>query len=208
MVSKTEYILMLLVIFIFSTATFKRNLVWQDELTLWADSSAKSPHKARPHNNTASALINMGRYDEALERLERALEADPWYIEPHYNKAICYIRKRLFDQAVPELEEVLRINRVLKRGHHGARISPRYELEAHANLGNIYNLRGEYDKAIFHYKEALKINPQSPSIHYNLALTYKRLGMVDEARTEFEEVLKIDPSDPGARWNLKVLEAQ
>jgi tetratricopeptide (TPR) repeat protein len=95
-----------------SVAAFQRNLVWSKPQLLWSDVVRKSPGEARPHNNLGSALVNSGRYDEAIPSLQFAIGADPRYVEPHYNLAFSYIKKGRFEQAVPELKEVLRINEV------------------------------------------------------------------------------------------------
>lgn len=145
------------------------------------------------------------QYDKAIPSLKLAIKADQWYIEPHYNLAVCYIKKGIFDNAIPELEEVIRINTILKKGHHGVMSAPRYEMQAHSNLGNIYNIKGQTDKAISHYKEALKISPKDTSTRFNLAVTYEGVSMIKEAWTEFEEVIKIDPLDQGARTALNRL---
>jgi superkiller protein 3 len=140
-----------------------------------------------------------------MEELRSAIREDPWYIEPHFNLAIAFIKTVRFDEAIPELKEVLRINSVLKKGHYGEEIYPRLELEAHANLGNIYSSKDMYEDAVLHYREGLKLAPGDTSTRFNLAVTYKRMGRLDEARAEFEEILRVDPTDRGARWNLKML---
>ncbi|MBI3756103.1 MAG: hypothetical protein HY265_08095, partial [Deltaproteobacteria bacterium] len=99
-----------------------------------ADSVKKTPKKARTQNNIGYALINANRCDDAVSPLLLAIKADPWYIEPHYNIALCYIKK----------------------GHYGVHAIPRYDVQAHSNLGNIYNIKGIFDKAISNYKEALQ----------------------------------------------------
>jgi tetratricopeptide (TPR) repeat protein len=188
-----------------SVAAFQRNLIWTMPVVLWSDVVRKSPLEARPHNNLGRALLASGRYDEAIPSLHLAVRADPRYMEPHYNLALSYIKTGRLDEAVPELKEVLRINKVLKRGHFGEKYKPDYDLKAYGDLGNIYSVKGMFGDAIFHYREALKLYPNDTAIRFNLALTYRRLGMLKEAREEFEEILKIDPTDDGAMWNLKML---
>jgi tetratricopeptide (TPR) repeat protein len=188
-----------------SVAAFQRNLIWMMPELLWSDVVRKSPREARPHNNLGSALVASGLYDEAIPSLLLAIGADPQYLEPHYNLAFSYIKTGRLEEAVPELEEVLRINAILKRGHYGERYKPGYDLEAHGDLGNIFNMKGMFLDALSHYKEALKLSPEDTGIRFNLAITYKRMGRIDEAGAEFEEILKIDPTDEGAIWNLRML---
>lgn len=201
-----EPLVMLILLLAVSTAAFERNLAWTTPEVLWSDVVRKSPGKARPHNNLGSALVASGRYDEAIPSLLLALAADPRYVEPHYNLAGSYIKTGRLDEAIPELKEVLRINEVLRRGHYGGRYEPRYDLKAHGDLGNIYNIKGMFEDAVVHYTEALELYPENTSVRFNLAVTYKRAGRLYEARAEFAKVLELDPTDSGALWNLRMLE--
>lgn len=189
-----------------SIATFERNYVWGDSIIFWSDVAMESPYKARPHNNVGSALIGAGRCDDAMPSLMQSVKIDQWYIEPHYNLAVCHIKKNRFDAAIPELEEVIRINAVLKKGHYGVSTAPRFEMQAHSTLGNIYNMKGMFDKAVFHFHEALKLSPEDAVTRFNLAMTYETMGMLKEAKAEFGEVLKINPMDEGAKRGIKRLE--
>lgn len=205
-ISKREAAVSVILLLILSIVVRGRNHAWGNEITFWSDVAGKSPNKTRAHNNLGNALINAGRCDEAIFSLRLAIRADQWYIEPHYNIALCHIKKGLYDEAIPELEEVLRISAILKKGHYGAAVQPRYEMQAYADLGNIYNVKGMLDRAIFYYTEALRIAPKDISTHFNLALTYKRSGNMSKARTEFEEVVRLNPEDEGARRNLQELQ--
>jgi tetratricopeptide (TPR) repeat protein len=205
-ISKLEAVVSVILFLILSMVVRERNHVWSSEITFWTDIAGKSPGKARAYNNLGSALLNIGRYDESKHSLQLAIKADQWYIEPHFNMAVCYIKQGRYDEAVPELEKVLSINVVLKKGHYGAKAQPRYEMQAHTNLGNIYNVKGMLDRAISHYTEALRIAPKDASTRFNLALTYKRMGNMSKAKAEFEEVLRLNPEDEGARRNLQQLQ--
>ncbi|HBR16187.1 MAG: hypothetical protein A3G39_09750 [Deltaproteobacteria bacterium RIFCSPLOWO2_12_FULL_43_16] len=190
-----------------SIATFERNYVWNDRIVFWSDVALKSPHRTRSHNNLGSALIAAGRCGDAMPSLMQSVKIDQWYIEPHYNLAICYVKKNRFDAAIPELEKVISINVVLKKGHYGVSTAPRFEMQAHSTLGNIYNMKGMFDKAVFHFQEALKLSPKDAVTRFNLALTYETMGMLKEAKAELEEVLKINPMDEGAKRGIKRLGA-
>lgn len=192
---------------LFSMAAFQRNILWKSGIAFWSDVVLKSPHRTRSHNNLGSAFIVAGRCDDAMPSLMQSLKIDPWYIEPHYNIAICSVKKNRFDAAIPELEEVIHINVVLNKGHYGVSTAPRFEMQAHSTLGNIYNMKGMFDKAVFHFHEALKLSPEDAVTRFNLALTYETMGMLKEAKAEFEEVLKINPMDEGAKRGIKRLEA-
>ncbi len=203
--SWVEPAVMAALVFMLAFCAHLRNDLWGDELSIWLDASSKSPALARPHNNVGSALVNSERYEEAIGPLKKALEADPWYLEPHYNLGVSYIKLRRFEDAIEPLERVLSINEYISGGHHGARYLPKYMVETHSNLGNVYNVLGKSGMAIEHYRKALEFNPADTSTRFNLAITLKREGRLDEAAEEFKEVLKYNPGDRGARANLMML---
>jgi tetratricopeptide (TPR) repeat protein len=58
-------------------ATFARNRVWRDPVTLWRDVAEKSPNKARGHYNLGNALREAGDLAGAEREWMRAVEIAP-----------------------------------------------------------------------------------------------------------------------------------
>ena len=63
-----------LVLLIFGFITANRNIVWQQNLTLFADVVKKSPDFPPAHNEYATALLYQGRVEEAKKEYEIARE--------------------------------------------------------------------------------------------------------------------------------------
>jgi tetratricopeptide (TPR) repeat protein len=82
--------------------------------------------------------------------------------------------------------------------------SPHHPL-AHRNLGAMYYLDGNLDKAEPEYKKALELNPYEPMAHNNLALIYMRKNRLKEAEQEFTKELKINPYYDNAYFNYGLL---
>ena len=55
-------------------------------------------------NNSGSALINLGRLDDARASLQQALTIDPEYAVPHFNLAVVAAAEDNRDKAVDELK--------------------------------------------------------------------------------------------------------
>jgi hypothetical protein len=70
-------ILMLLVLATLMMATYRRNTVWQSEITLWYDAASKAPQNARAHLNLSSAYMAAGNLTLAQEAVEAAQQANP-----------------------------------------------------------------------------------------------------------------------------------
>ena len=57
-------------------------------------------------------------------------------------------------------------------------------------LGNLETSSGNYEKAVGHFENALKIQPESPEAHFNLAWTYSRLGRTARARKSYDAAIR------------------
>ena len=64
---------------------------------------------------------------------------------------------------------------------------------AHANLGNLYLLRGNAGAAEQSYRKALALNPQQAESNFNLALALKNQGRLAEALAALSKALAIKP---------------
>jgi len=64
---------------------------------------------------------------------------------------------------------------------------------AHHNLSAHYIMTGEYQKAMYHAREVVRLEPNSPSTIHNIALSYEKLNMPDSALALYQKVLKMNP---------------
>ena len=71
--------------------TYQRNLLYQDRFLLWSDAVAKSPNKARPHNNLGRAYALQGDWDRAIEEFRTAARLDPDFIIARQNLLDAYL---------------------------------------------------------------------------------------------------------------------
>ena len=88
------------------------------------------PEFGNPYNDIGAYLIELGRFDEAIPWLERAIEArryDPRHF-PHYNLGRAYLGKEMYGSATKSFEKALEIE-------------PRYSLakQALASLKRMVN---------------------------------------------------------------------
>jgi Flp pilus assembly protein TadD len=93
-----------------ATATHVRAALYADEVMLLSDMVAKSPLKARIHNNLGHYLQDRGRIDEARAHFEKALELEPDYPDALNNLATLYINSGRRQEAVVLLQKCLQLN--------------------------------------------------------------------------------------------------
>ena len=68
------------------------------------------------------------------------------------------------------------------------------QIELFNAVGNIYFLRGDYEKAINMYETALVKGSQTVELYYNLALSLESVGKKDKASVYYREFIKIAPA--------------
>ena len=62
------------------------------------------------------------------------------------------------------------------------------------NRGNAYQSKGEYQRAIQDYDEALRIDPDSALAFNNRASAFQHMGNYDRAIQDYNHAIRLDPS--------------
>lgn len=120
-----------------------------------------------------------------------------WYhaaIEGNRQKWLSTVQESMWEAMLVEVLEEMKNSRDARR-----------EAKAHNKLADGYHRKGQFDKAIAEYREALRIDPSNNWGHYNLALLYHDKGQLDEAIAEYYELLKIDPNLVPAHHDLGMI---
>jgi tetratricopeptide (TPR) repeat protein len=174
--------------FVFSITAYKRNVIWQSEVSLWEDVVKKSPEKSSAHNNLANTYKAMGLTNKAMEHYVIALQLTPSNADFHNNLGVAYWSKGMIDKAIEHYTIALRLKSE--------------NADFHNNLGVAYVAKGLTNKAKEHFKTALRISPDRADVHFNLGLLNFKVGFYDKARREFETILQINPAHNQAREML------
>lgn len=172
-------------------ATWRRNLVWHDELSLWQDTVNKSPNKARPHNNLGEALREKGRLAEAMQQVEIAVKLNPKSAEAQSNLGAAFLDQGDIVKALEHFHTAAKLNRNL--------YVPQY------NLGIIAFKQKQWLEAIDRFSAALKINPDVAEAHNHLAVAYAEINKLDPAVAHFKEAVRLQPNKSEYRVNLELV---
>jgi tetratricopeptide (TPR) repeat protein len=167
----------ILIISLYAYATYTRNNVWQDKISMWEDVVKKSPSKERAYNNLAMAYRTQGLIDKAIEHYKIAIKLNPDYADTYNNLGAAYNTKGLYDEAIQQWK-------------HAIRLKPDFA-QAYNNLGIAFNNKGLPDEAIAYYRESLEISPQYAPAHYNLGNAYLSQGHLEEAIHHYRYALDV-----------------
>ncbi|MBI4365184.1 MAG: tetratricopeptide repeat protein [Deltaproteobacteria bacterium] len=208
-----------------TTATYQRNAVWRDAVTLGEDTVRKAPRKARGHVGLGVAYQHRGHLEEAIREYQIALRLAPDYPAGVYsNLGTAYALKGHREEAIRHYQTALQLNpndagthsnlgvayrdqgrldEAIREFHTALGLQPDHA-EAHNNLGLSYKDQGRLQEALQEYQAALRVNPDYADAHDNLGVVFKDQGRLEEAIREFRAALRLQPSHAEAHNNLGV----
>jgi DNA-directed RNA polymerase subunit alpha len=139
----------------------------------------------------AFALRRMGKFDEAIENLQKAVdyEADPLNIT--LEKAATYRYASNFDAAAKELKTLANFENV--------------SAEYHYQLARLQETQGLYDEATDNYKIALELSPNHQRALFHLAYRCDLSGDEEAAIDYYRQIASTAPVYVSALLNLAVL---
>ena len=91
-----------------------------------------------------------------------------------------------------------------KRGHASDGARPRLDpklAEVYYGRGSAYVGKGDYDKAISDYTEAIRLNPRYAEAYCSRGSAYGRKGDFDKAIADDNEAIHLNPKDAVAYCN-------
>lgn len=131
------------------------------------------------------------------------------YLEQRYDLAREILAS--LDGEDKETDE-LKIAVLLAEENYSAAIDQLKKMEARASddarvqmqLGFAWNAFGDYERALYHYLQSVKLDPYFVDALSNLGVLYRDLGQFDDAKGCFEKVIEIDSEHRGALWGLSL----
>jgi tetratricopeptide (TPR) repeat protein len=167
----------------------------------------------------------VGRNDDAVQLLGRAVALSPNIPEAHYNlgnalsnigrtdEAIAAYRKAVglrpsYGEAHFNLGNGLRdkgeLDAAIAAYQRAIAVKPGYA-EAHFNLGNVLRDKGQLDAAVGAYQRAIALNPRFPEALNNLGNVLRDKGQLDEAAIAYQRAIAVNPNFADAHYDLGIV---
>ncbi len=135
--------------------------------------------------NVAIADYSGGKYDSALQWLQKAKALDPQNLRAEFYQGMVYRWQYKFD---PAIEKLLPVTAAYPRLR-----------QARQELGYMYMLQHKYKQSREQYEALLAIDPDDLLAHRYLSTVYGALGLKEKSRSE--AALAADmKDDPAAAW--------
>jgi serine/threonine-protein kinase len=156
----------------FVMATFDRD--WSGSEDAFQKALSLNSSYATAHQWYSVILRSLGRFDEAIEEAQKALQLDP--LSPIINATVgqSFYFARRYDEAIKLYRRMLAVE-------SNYRWTPYL-------MACAYREKGWYDEAIIEFEEALKLMPGEPVVNSDLAYTYAISGREEDARRKLAEL--------------------
>jgi stress-induced-phosphoprotein 1 len=163
--------------------------------------------------NKAAVLYEMGKYDEAIEVCEKAVDhgrevradfkliarafhriGNAYHKKGDLDNAIKNYNRSLAEHRTPQVLESLR--KTEKEKAEAAKLAYHDVAKADEarNQGNVLFKEGKFSEAVKFYTEAIKRNEDDPRNWNNRATCYIKLMAISEAEKDADECIKRDPN--------------
>ncbi|MEM7543690.1 MAG: tetratricopeptide repeat protein [Pseudomonadota bacterium] len=103
-----------------------------------------------------------------------------------------------------ELESIGAIDDAVRAYLSALDIEPLH-IDAHINIGRLFQEQHEFGSAESHYREALRLDPSNPTPWFNLGLLLAARAKSQDAIDAYEAALELDPNFADAHYNLAEL---
>ena len=143
----------------------------------------RTEEESRPLLDQGNALLEEGKFDEALAAFEQFLAKYPEIYAARLNVATAYLKKGDLDRAESEFRGVLA---KVVEVHGEAAKDKTTSLRALSGLGELALKRGDFTAAQKSFREALEISPEDAAAAYNVGEIFFSNQKVDEAIPFFE----------------------
>jgi len=157
---------------------------------------AKEPamaHLAETQNGRGAALLQLGRYQEAINALRQAIVYQPDLAGAYFNLGLAYEGLDDSDQAIKVYSKA-------------AELTPD-DAEIYFRRGGIYFGREEFAKTVEDTSRAIELHPEGSIVAPYIArgLAYYRLEQYDKAAADFSEAMKSDPRSAAEAFFYRAL---
>jgi tetratricopeptide (TPR) repeat protein len=179
------------------------------------------PENSKAHYNLANIYVVYEDYDNAVESYEKALEANPDYLNARINLGIVLTQQIVdVDRAISEYKKAINTKPfIIKIPFIYDNKTQVWQSKAIAyyNLGLAYKSKSMLHRsnpqivkdclrnAAQSYRNSISIEPKSYEAHYNLGLTLQLLGINNDAIKEYCTAINLEPFNYEAHYNLAIL---
>ncbi|MBJ6759366.1 tetratricopeptide repeat protein [Myxococcaceae bacterium JPH2] len=173
------------VLVVATAKTSTQVLVWQDEVSLWANAVDVEPASPVPAYQLGATLLREGEAERALPVLDHAV-----VMRPTYSPAV-----EALAQALLQSGQAARARELLEAAIPSAPTLPSF----HFRLGEAKRALGDLPGAAQSFREAARLDPRSTDARVSLGEALLTLGQISAAQSAFDEARALSQNSPAVQ---------
>ncbi|MBI5573523.1 MAG: tetratricopeptide repeat protein [Elusimicrobia bacterium] len=167
----------------FSALTVIRNLDWKSDFVFYSKTLEQVPDSPGINSTLGLVYARYKNYPKAFELINYALKLDPEMLDGQGALASIYQDKGDYDKALALYEKMV------------AEKKYTYHKAPFFNLGIIYKIKKQYNRAIENFNKAIKLNPLLSVSYAHLAEIYETHDDIEKATELYKKSVEINPDD-------------
>ncbi|MGE3390507.1 MAG: tetratricopeptide repeat protein [Gammaproteobacteria bacterium] len=195
---------------------------YQAALNAYYAALTLAPDHAPALHGLGVVCFQLGRADDAIVLVRRAVQVDPTVAEYHNNLGTLLAARRQLEEAIVCHHRALQLAPTFAEAHNNLgnalRQFGRYDeallcferalthrpgyAEAALNRGNVFGDRHDYASALAAYEQAVRLDPGLADAHNAMGTALKRLGRFDDALAAYRHALALAPDAAIVHYNL------
>lgn len=149
---------------------------------LYRDAIKLRPSHAAAHVGLARVLLDLNKFNDALEEIDAARQARPVYPEASA------VEGRIQREAGSDTQAMLAFRRSIREAGG-------FQPEAHVGLARVLEDKGQFAEAVVELRKALdQLSDSEPVIYQMLGAAYEKLEKPKEAVAAYEKYLQLAPN--------------
>ncbi|MRS61871.1 tetratricopeptide repeat protein [Larkinella terrae] len=135
----------------------------------------------------ARSLMQQGKFREAIQPLNQAIDADGSNYEAFNSRGVAYFELKDYENALLDYEQAIQLKPDFYKPYY--------------NRAKLKTARGETEVALKDYAEAIRRAPDSSDIYLDRGQLFATSGNLTSALSDFNEAIHLDPKNSLAYFN-------
>ena len=156
---------------------------WKNSLSLFNHATDSTKNNYFAYDGLGIALVEEGKFEEAIENFSKAILIAPDYLVPYINRGNAYEKIGYAQKAIDDYNQAIKMK-------------PNYSV-AYYDRGIVYVKLRQFQFALEDFNKAIYYKPDDARTYYTRGTVYEKLGQYQKALEDYTQaiLLKEDYSD-------------
>jgi tetratricopeptide (TPR) repeat protein len=133
------------------------------------------------------ALMQQGKFREAIQPLNQAIDADAGNYQAFNTRAVAYFELKDYENALLDYDQAIQLKPDFYKPYY--------------NRAKLKTARGESDAALKDFAEAIRRAPDTSDIYLDRGQLFASIGNLTSALSDFNQAIQLDPKSSLAYFN-------